>query len=228
MIVGATQLSALQAHDAMLPREAICFLSGSMTRDETVNYIRRTGHSRFPFSPSGELDDISGVIMVKELLDWVIRHEGEQIDWDQLTHEVLIVPESLPLPRLLKTYQDSHRHMALVVDEYGAVLGIVTLEDVLEEVVGDIRDESDAPLTEYLEESESSLVVRAHVDLRRISAKLGIAWEPDPDVTSIGGLVMELLERIPVVGDTVEWKGFRIEVLRADRRRARLLKISRA
>jgi CBS domain containing-hemolysin-like protein len=113
----------------------------------------------------------------------------------------------------------------MVVDEYGAVLGLVTLEDVLEEVVGDIRDESDAPSKEYLQVTENSLVVRAHVDLRQISAKLGITWEPDPDITSIGGLVSELLERIPVVGDTVDWKDHRIEVLRADRRRARLVKI---
>ena len=227
MIVGATQLGSLQAHDAMLPREAVHFLSASMTRDEALAYIRKTGHSRFPFSKSGELDDATGVILVKELLDWVVQHDGTHIDWDALYHDVLVVPESLPLPRLLKTYQDSHRHLAVVVDEYGAVQGVVTLEDVLEEVVGDIRDESDMPSKEYLQETENSLVVRAHVDLRQISAKLGITWQPDPDVTSIGGLVTELLERIPVAGDTIEWKGHQIEVLRADRRRARLVKISK-
>jgi putative hemolysin len=228
MVVGATQLGALQAHDAMLPRDAVHFLSPKMSREEVLAYIRETGHSRFPFSPTGELDAVTGVIFVKELLDWVVRHEGAPINWDELFHEVLIVPESLPLPRLLKTFQDSHRHLAVVVDEYGAVLGVVTLEDVLEEIVGDIRDESDAPSTEYLEETETSLVVRADVDLRRISAKLGIAWEPDPEVTTGGGLVIEALERIPVPGDAIEWKGFRIEVLRADRRRARLLKITKA
>lgn len=228
MIVGATQLGSLQAHDAMLPREAVHYLSGSMGRDETLAFIRATGHSRFPFTPTGELDDVDGVVLVKELLDWIVRHEGPKIDWDAVRHDVLIVPESIPLPRLLKTYQDSHRHLAMVVDEYGAVLGIVTLEDVLEEIVGDIRDESDAPTREYFEETDNSLVVRAHVDLRQISEKLGIAWEPDPDITSIGGLVTESLERIPVAGDTIEWKGFKIEVLRADRRRARLLKISKA
>jgi putative hemolysin len=224
MIVGATQLGSLQAHDAMLPRDAVCFLSASMTRDEAIAYIRSTGHSRFPFSPTTELDDATGVVMAKELLDWVVSHEDAPIDWEALHHEMLIVPESISLPRLLKTYQDSHRHLALVD---GAVLGVVTLEDVLEEIVGDIRDESDAPVREYYETADGSLIVRAHVDLRRISAKLGITWEPDPDVTTIGGLVTELLERIPVVGDSIDWKGFRIEVVRADRRRARLLKIGK-
>jgi len=228
MIVGATQLGSLQAHDAMLPRESVNYLSGSMDRDKTLAFIRKTGHSRFPFTPTGELDDVTGVVLVKELLDWIVSHGGSEIDWEAIRHEVLIVPESIPLPRLLKTYQDSHRHLAMVVDEYGAVLGIVTLEDVLEEIVGDIRDESDAPLREYFEETDKSLVVRANVDLRQISAKLGIAWEPDPDITSIGGLVTESLERIPVAGDTIEWKGFEIEVLRADRRRARLLRIRKA
>ena len=228
MVVGATQLGSLQAHDAMLPREAVHFLSASMTREEALSFIRKTGHSRFPFSTTGELDDATGVILVKELLDWVVQHEGTHIDWDALYHDVLVVPESLPLPRLLKTYQDSHRHLAMVVDEYGAVLGIVTLEDVLEEVVGDIRDEKDTPSKEFLQVTDNSLVVRAHVDLRQISAKLGITWEPDPDVTSIGGLVTELLERIPVVGDTVDWNGYQIEVLRADRRRARLIRIRKS
>jgi CBS domain containing-hemolysin-like protein len=116
----------------------------------------------------------------------------------------------------------------MVVDEYGAVLGVVTLEDVLEEIVGDIRDESDAPVKEYYENADGSLIVRAHVDLRRISAKLGIPWEPDPDVTTIGGLVTEVLERIPIAGDFIDWKGFRVEVLRADRRRARLLRIRKS
>jgi putative hemolysin len=228
MIVGATQLGSLQAHDAMLPRDAVCFLSATMTRDEAIAYIRKTGHSRFPFSPTSELDDATGVIMAKELLDWVVRHDEMQIDWAALHHQMLIVPESISLPRLLKTYQDSHRHLAMVVDEYGAVLGVVTLEDVLEEIVGDIRDESDAPVKEYYENADGSLIVRAHVDLRRISAKLGIPWEPDPDVTTIGGLVTEVLERIPIAGDFIDWKGFRVEVLRADRRRARLLRIRKS
>ena len=227
MVVGATQLRHLQAQDAMLPRDAVSFLSGQMDREEAVACIRETGHSRFPFTPTRDLDDASGVILVKELLDWLLQNDGPAVDWDALRHDALVVPESVHLPLLLRTFQDSHRHMAIVVDEYGTVEGLVTLEDVLEEVVGDIQDESDVPVTDFMEREDGSLLVRAHVDLRRLSNKLGIAWEPEQDVTTIGGLVTEHLEHIPMPGDVIEWHGYRVEVLRADRRRARMLSISK-
>jgi CBS domain containing-hemolysin-like protein len=131
----------------------------------------------------------------------------------------------VPLPQLFKTYQETQRHLAIVVDEYGSVEGIVTLEDVLEEIVGEIRDESDLPVEEFHDETDGTLVVRGNVDMRRLCAKLGITWDPELEVSTISGLVTEILERIPVVGDTVDWDGYRIEVLRADRRRAKLLGI---
>jgi len=227
MIVGATQLRYLHAHDVMLPREKVCFLSATMGRDEVLAMVRESGHSRFPFSPTQYLADVTGVVFAKELLDWLLRNESADIDWDALAKDVLIVPESSPLPQLMHTFQDSHRHLAIVVDEYGAVEGIATLEDVLEEIVGDIRDETDLPADEFYEKSDGTLLVRSRVDLRKLSDRLGINWEPSVDASSIGGLVTEMLERIPVAGDSIEWKGYRVEVLRADRRKARLLQISR-
>lgn len=228
MIVGATQLRYLHADDVMLPREKVCFLSATMDRDEVLEILRESGHSRFPFSPTQYLADVTGVVFAKELLYWMLQNESEAIDWDALAKDVLVVPDSSPLPQLLHTFQDSHRHLAIVVDEYGSVEGIATLEDVLEEIVGDIRDETDLPADEFYERSDGTLLVRSRVDLRKLSERLGISWEPDVDASSIGGLVTEMLERIPVAGDSIEWKGYRVEVLRADRRRARLLRISRA
>lgn len=227
MIVGATQLSQLQAHDIMLPREEILHLSGTMDRTVAIDLIRKSGHSRFPYSPTGDLDDISGVVLVKELLDWLLINNRSDIDWDAVTHEVLIVPDSVSLPQLLRTYQDSHRHLAIVVDEYGTVEGIATLEDLLEEVVGDIRDESDSPADDIRTRSDGSLIVRATVDLRQLSSRLSIAWQPESEVSTIGGLVTETLERIPGVGDSITWHDYRIEVIRADRRRVRWLSIHR-
>jgi CBS domain containing-hemolysin-like protein len=225
MIVGATQLRHLQAHDVMLPREAVQFLSARMERGEAIKLVRESGHSRFPFSPTGELDDVSGVVMAKELLDWLLEHGETQLDWDALRQEVLVVPASVSLPKLLRTFQDTHRHLALVINEYGSVEGIVTLEDVIEEVIGDIRDETDLPADDIRERPDGELVVRAAVDLRQLSARLHIPWQPHFDVASVGGLVTETLERIPSVGDSISWNGYRIEVIRADRRRARWLSI---
>jgi len=223
MIVGATQLRHLQAHDVMLPRDAVRYLSATMNREQVLDYVHRTGHSRFPFSPTPDLDDVTGVVLTKQLLHWLLKNDGAGIDWDTLVQDALIVPENVALPQLLKNYQDTHRHLAIVVDEYGTIEGIATLEDVLEEVVGDIRDESDLPAKDFFERDDGTLEVRAHVDLRKLCARLGVPWEPGVDAATIGGLVTEMLERIPVPGDAIRWNGYCVEVLRADRRRARLL-----
>ena len=138
-----------------------------------------------------------------------------------------MVPPSVPLLQLLQNYKDNRRHMAIVVNEYGAVEGIATLEDVLEEIVGDIFDESDTPVRDTHKLADGSLVVRSKVDLRKLSAALKVAWDPEIEASTIGGLVTDELERIPEAGDIVIWNGFRIEVLRADERRATLLRVSR-
>jgi putative hemolysin len=227
MVVGATQLRHLHADDVMLPRENVRFLSAGMNRDEALAYVRESGHSRFPFTPTGDFDDVSGVVLAKDLLYWLLQNDAPDIDWDALRQDALVVPNSVPLPQLLKTYQDTQRHLAVVVDEYGSVEGIVTLEDVLEEIVGEIRDESDLPVEEFQDRTDGTLIVRGNVDMRKLCARLGITWDPELEVSTISGLVTEILERIPVVGDDVDWNGYHIEVLRADRRRARLVSIRR-
>jgi CBS domain containing-hemolysin-like protein len=227
MVVGATQLRHLHADDVMLPRENVRFLSAGMSRDEAMACIRESGHSRFPFTPSGDFDDVSGVVLAKDLLYWLLQNDAAEIDWDALQKELLVVPDSVLLPQLLRTYQEAQRHLAIVVDEYGSAKGIVTLEDVLEEIVGEISDESDVPVREFLERPDGTLVVRGNVDMRKLCNRLGLAWDTELEVSTISGLVTETLERIPVAGDTVEWNDFRVKVLKADRRRARLLSIRR-
>jgi CBS domain containing-hemolysin-like protein len=225
MVVGATQLRHLHAADVVLPRDEIDFLSTTMNREEAVTAIRLSGHSRFPLSATGDLDDVNAVVFAKEVLTWLLDNDADVIDWPALSHEPLIVPESSPLPQLLSTFQDSQQHLAVVVDEYGSVQGIATLEDVLEEIVGDIRDEHDLPADDISVQSDGSLVVRASVDLRSLSARLRVPWDPGLEVSTVGGLVTEALERIPVAGDVIDWCGYRIEVLRADRHRARVLSL---
>ena len=225
LIVGATQLKYLDAHDVMLPREKVRFLSAEMSREEAIAYVRRSGHSRFPFSPSRALKDVSAVIYTKDLLYWSLQNDGPEVDWDELRKEALVVPESAPLLQLLQTYRDTRRHLAIVVDEYGSVEGVATLEDVLEEIVGDIFDETDLPRSEFHELTDDTLLVRASVDLRKLCAKLRVSWEPESETSTIGGLVTEMLDRIPVAGDKILWNGYEIEVLRADKRRAKLLRI---
>ena len=222
MIVGATHLGDLRAHDVMLPREEVKYVNASMTREEALDIVRSSGHSRFPYSPTGELDDFTGIVFAKELLYSLLQNDGE-VDWESLRRDVLIVPESLQLPQLLRTFQDSQRHLASVIDEYGGVNGIATLEDVLEEIVGEIYDESDRRAVDIVERTDGTLQVQASVDLRKLSTALGITWEPESDVSTVGGLVTETLERIPTVGDSISWHEYKITVIRADRKRAKLL-----
>ena len=228
MILGATRLHQLRAMDVMVPRQQVVFLSARHSREQILQTVTGSGHSRFPFSPTDELDDIAGVVLAKELLYRLQRSPSEKIDWSSLAREPLVVPATKPLDRLLRTFQESRRHLAVVVDEYGTVEGIVTLEDVLEEIVGDILDESDHPIPELWPQADGSLNVRAVVELRKVCERLGLERSPATEATSLGGLLTELLDRIPVKGDVVEWNGYRLEVLSASERRAELISIRRA
>jgi CBS domain containing-hemolysin-like protein len=228
MIVGATQMRDLRAHDIMLPREEVKFLRGTMQRDEALELVRESGLSRFPLTPTDDLDDVTGVVIAKDLLYWMISNDDDMVDWESVRLDPLVVPESSPLPQLMRTFQDNRRHLAIVVDEYGGVEGIATLEDVLEEIVGEIEDETDRPTQDIVKLKDGSLLVPATVDLRKLSSRLEIPWEPEGDAATVGGLVTEALERIPVVGDSIIWHGFNITVLQADIQRAIFLSVRKS
>lgn len=231
MIVGATRLSQLRAHDVTVPRQSVAFFSGERTEAENLETLRRSKHSRLPFSRTDDLDQVVGIVLAKELFSHLLDRPDETIDWDALIREPLTIPESMTLDNLLRAFQESRSHMAIVVDEYGDVEGVVTLEDVLEEIVGDIVDESDHYVEDMWPQADGSLVVLASLEVRRAAEHLGFEWGSDADsttaaITTLGGLVTELLERIPVRGDAVEWNGHRLEVLSATEKRVERIRIS--
>ena len=226
MILGATMLRKMRAVDVMIPRHKVAFLSGTESREEVLKTMREMEYSRYPFSRTAELDDVSGVVLARDLLFWIHEHPGQDIDWDSVLGEALVVPESTRLEDLLKTFQTEQRHLAIVVDEFGDVEGIATLEDVIEEIVGEIEDESDEPVPRIWRRPDGSIDSRGGIELRRVCSMLGMDWSPEGEVTTIGGLVTETLGRIPVVGDALEWRGYRLEVLAANPRRAELIRIS--
>ncbi|MEM8547154.1 MAG: hemolysin family protein [Pseudomonadota bacterium] len=225
IIVGATQLRDLTAGDVMLPRDSVAYLTADLSRAAVLARMNETGHSRFPFAASGDLSEATSVVLAKNLLQWLLAHPDSEIDWPTLTTDALVVPESVSLPKLLRIFQESRRHLALVVDEYGSIVGIVTMEDVLEEMVGEIDDEKDIP-NEAIRKTEAGWVARGDLDLRRLASSLDARWDPDSDVASVGGLLAETLERIPRIGDELEWQGYLLRVIRADRRRARVIEIT--
>jgi CBS domain containing-hemolysin-like protein len=227
IIVGATRLSELRAIDVIVPRQQVKFLSGEQNSEEVLDTIRSSGHSRFPFSATGELDEVSGVILAKDLLFQLQKNSAEGLIWKELLREPLIIPASRSLNSLLKTFKEERRHMAIVVDEYGGTEGIVTLEDILEELVGEIVDESDHPVDDLWPQRDGSVHALATIELRKVCEHLGAKWERDENATSLGGLVTSLLGRIPVKGDILRWNEFELEVLAATERRAEIIKVSR-
>jgi CBS domain containing-hemolysin-like protein len=227
MITGATYLRQLAAADVMLPRQHIVYLSATMTREEVLETIRNSGYSRFPFVQGNDVDEVIGIVLARELMYWIHDHPDEPIDWTALVREPVVVAEGVPLNALLRTFQDARVHLAIVVDEYGGVEGIVSLEDVVEEVVGDILDESDSQIEDTWRQEDGSLHAKGTVELLKICTSLDLPWEPEDEVSTVGGLVTELLGRMPVRGDQVLWNGCRLEVLQASARRAEMIAVRR-
>jgi len=225
IIDGASRLRMLNASDVMLPRKQVVYLSANSGRQQVLRIMKQSGYSRFPFSTTDQLDQVFGVVMAKEVLLQLQESSDETIDWSRLVHEPVVVPESAPLNALLRTFKEARRHLAIVVDEYGDIQGIVTFEDVLEEIVGDIFDESDQPVEDIWPQDDGSLHALGTIELRKLCQQLGIDLPPDTEVSRLGGLVSKLLGRIPVVGDALEWNDCRLEVLSASRWSAELVSI---
>jgi CBS domain containing-hemolysin-like protein len=226
IIDSATRLHQLDAADILLPRSKIVMLSAQQSRDEVLEIMRQSGHSRFPFSPTGRADDISGVVLAKELLFAMYDHP-ELIPWQDVVRETLFVPETIQLNVLLQSFRNARKHIAVAVDEYGGTQGIVTLEDVLEELVGDIIDESDRLVQEISLQPDGSYQALATVEMRRLVSELGIQGDIDEDVVTLTGLLAGKLERVPVSGDVVEWNGYQFEVLSALGTRAEVVRVVR-
>ncbi len=223
MIEGATALRELTAYDVMIPRTGVVFVAGDRTLEENLAIARLSGHSRFPYTPDGDLDKVEGIVLIKDAL-FRQREEHDRLDWKQLLGPLVVVPSSMPLERLLRTFQEERRHLAMVVDEYGGFQGLVTLEDVLEEIVGEIEDESDRVDPYIVRRPDDSLVCRGWAETRKVFELLGLEDE-DIEMVTIGGFVAELVGRVPRTGDEVDYADYRFTVLRATARRAERIEV---
>ena len=229
VIEGALALAELTAYDVMVPRNGVVFLSPERSLEDNLAVVRRCGHSRLPFVPGNDLDRVQGIVLVKDLL-FHLNQSPACVDWKSLVQPPLVVPATIPLERLLRTFQQERRHMAFVVDEYGGTQGIVTLEDVLEEIVGEIEDESDRIGSHIVRRPDGSLVCRGLAETRKVFTLLGVDEEAEGEVDAItvSGFVADHLGRIPRTGDAFDWSGFHFEVLRATARRAERVSIEKS
>jgi CBS domain containing-hemolysin-like protein len=224
MIEGATALRELTAYDVMVPRARVVYLSGERDLEENLQVVRESGHSRFPYTSDGNPDRFEGMVLVKDLM-FKLRETPDDPDWKTLATPLLVIPAAAQLERVLRTFQEQRRHLALVVDEYGGTQGIITLEDVLEEIVGEIEDETDRVDQSIIRRADGKLVCRGMAETRKLFEILGV--DEDSDMVTVAGFVADLVGRVPRIGDKVEWHGWRFTVTRATARRAERMEVER-
>jgi len=226
MIEGALEVDELQVRDAMIPRSQMVVIHKGDTLDEILAMIIESGHSRFPVVGEDK-DEIQGILLAKDLLQLVVHKETE-LKLADLIREPVIIPESKRLNVLLNEFRVNKNHMAIVVDEYGGVAGLITIEDVLEEIVGDIDDEHDAETVEDIQAlDEGRYLVQALTTIDDFNEAFGSEFS-DEEFDTIGGLVVSEFGYVPEVDELVELGGWRFEVTSADDRRLHAMRVGPA
>jgi magnesium and cobalt transporter len=223
MIEGVLQVSELQARDIMVPRSQMDVIDVNDSPDKFIPFVIHTAHSRFPVT-SGNKDDVIGILLAKDLLRYYAGEE--EFDVREMLRPAVFIPESKPLNILLKEFRKNRNHIAIVVDEYGGVAGLVTIEDVLEQIVGDIEDEYDFDEVDdnIVQEKGGQFRVKAVTEIEDFNEKFGTDFSDD-EFDTIGGLVLKRFGRVPKRGEQVTMEGFTFKILRADSRRLHLLEV---
>jgi magnesium and cobalt transporter len=228
MIEGVFQVSELSARDIMIPRSQMDVVDISKPIEEWLPMVLETAHSRFP-AVEGDRDKVIGILLAKDLLRY---YAEESFDVRGMLRPAIFIPESKRLNVLLRDFRANRNHMAIVVDEYGGVAGLISIEDVLEQIVGDIEDEYD-----FDEEEDNILAIKegihgarwrikALTEIEQLNEALGTTFS-DHDVDTIGGLVANHLGRVPRKGDAFDIDNLHFEVLRADARQVHVLLVEK-
>jgi len=230
MLSGVLEVSETQVRDVMVPRSQMVVIDIGHDFDEILATIVESGHSRFPVIGE-DRDEVLGVLLAKDLLRYFGSDEAKDMRVQKLLRSAAVIPESKRLNALLKEFRASHNHMAIVVDEYGGIAGLLTIEDVLEEIVGEIDDEHDHEEAEFIRpdgdrNGKPSYAVRALTRIEDFNDYFECELD-DEEYDTIGGLVMHVLGRLPRRGEKVEFGGFAFSVIRADRRRIDALQVQR-
>jgi putative hemolysin len=222
----ALRLGDRTVRDIMRPRIDVDALDIETPQGEILGAIAMAGYSRLPVY-EGSLDHIIGYVSIKDAL----RHTwmGWPIELRKMLHRAVFVPETMPLNRLLELFQKERNQLAIVLDEYGGTEGLVTLEDVLEELVGEIHDEHRSTEKPFVQRDDGSWLVDGSASVEDLAERFGLRLEATPrDYSTVSGLVLAELERIPAAGDAIRWQGLTIEVVDMDGRRIDKLLVSRA
>lgn len=224
MIEGVLQVAEMRVRDIMIPRSRMKVVEHDAELQQMLPLIIESAHSRFPVINESK-DKIEGILLAKDLLRYFIDDNKDAFDIDDILRPAVFIPESKRLNVLLNEFRDSKNHMALVVDEYSGIAGLVTIEDVLEQIVGDIEDEHDVDTAlNIYGHADNSFRVRALTPIEEFNEYFSSDYS-DEEFDTIGGLVLSQFEHLPKRGESIDIGRFNFEVLRADKRRIRLLQM---
>ncbi|MCK5913013.1 MAG: HlyC/CorC family transporter, partial [Desulfuromusa sp.] len=215
MLHGIFDLSETRVRDIMIPRTEVAGFDVSATLQDVLVAIQEKRHSRFPVF-SENLDSIVGVFLAKDVLNYI--EQPEQFSLKDLCRKPYYVPESKRIGVLLQRFKKKHEHLAIVVDEYGGMEGIVTLEDVVEEIVGEIHDEYEIEELDFKKLGKGHYLIDAAMPLREVNRRFDLTI-PDEHVTTLAGHLMQIMGKIPVEGDSCEEGNLRFRVRRMEDRR---------
>ena len=224
MIEGVMQVSEMQARDIMIPRAQMDVIDIGDAPEKFIPWVIETGHSRFPVVGENK-DDVIGILLAKDLLSY---YAGEEFNVRDRLRPAVFIPESKRLNVLLKDFRSNRNHIAIVVDEYGGVAGLVTIEDVLEQIVGEIEDEFDFDETEanIILDRNGQFRVKAQTEIDDFNRTFGTDFS-DEDFDTVGGLVLSHLGRLPKRGEQFRIGDLSIKVVRADSRRLHALLVEK-
>ncbi len=225
MIEGVLQVSEMQVRDIMVPRAQMVVIERDVDLQDTLPVITESEHSRFPVIAENR-DEVIGILLAKDLLGYFVPGRSVAFNVRDILRPAVFIPEGKRLNVLLKEFRANRNHMAIVVDEYGGVAGLVTIEDVLEQIVGEIEDEHDIDEDSFIKKhSISNYTVKALTPIEDFNNYFGSDFS-DAEFDTIGGLVVHGFGRVPRRGESVTLSGYRFKVLHADNRRVHLLQVS--
>jgi CBS domain containing-hemolysin-like protein len=224
MIRGIEDLSETSVKEVMIPRIDVDFLSVSIPEKELLEKIAESGHSRFPVY-SESIDNVIGVLYVKDLLASFSRHD--ELDLEKIIRKAFFIPESKRIDSLLREFKRRHVHIAVAIDEYGGISGIVCLEDIIEEIVGDIQDEFDNEREDIITVGDNVWLCDARVNLEDLNETIHTDF-PEEEFETLGGFVFDLFGKIPVKYEKVTWNNYDFIVQDMEGHKVNVIKVIRS
>ncbi|UXI01916.1 CNNM family magnesium/cobalt transport protein CorC [Photobacterium sp. TY1-4] len=224
MLEGVMEISEMRVRDIMIPRSQMVTIERSQKLEDLIDLIVDAQHSRYPVI-SDDKDHVEGILLAKDLLRY-LRPDSEPFDLDEILRPAVVVPESKRVDRLLKEFREERYHMAIVVDEFGGVSGVITIEDILEQIVGEIEDEFDDQEEQDIRQlSKHTFSVKALTTIEDFNTMFQTRFS-DEEVDTVGGLVMTSFGHLPTRGEIVELDGYSFKVTSADNRRVIQLQVT--